>query len=205
MSQPESSDTHFFNSFSVVLGILIAFAIVLFAVARVIGRDVQEQEVLQDPLHYKAVQQNIAPFAHVAIAGQDNSALAALSAPKARCCGGGGSDHRGAGIQASLLGLSWIGYQWRAQGRRSCGMGTAHRARQGCAVRACHRRQGSHAPAGRHELARCHDSHGRRLHGLAQQVARSNARKVTASATSWRRMCGSAARSAHVRASLSTR
>ncbi len=83
MSQPESSDTHFFNSFSVVLGILIAFAIVLFAVARVIGRDVQEQEVLQDPLHEKAVQQNIAPFAHVAIAGQDNSALAALSAPKA--------------------------------------------------------------------------------------------------------------------------
>jgi cytochrome c5 len=83
VSQPESSDTHFFNSFSVVLGILIAFAIVLFAVARVVGRDVQEQEVLQDPLHYKAVQQNIAPFAHVAIAGQDNSALAALSAPKA--------------------------------------------------------------------------------------------------------------------------
>ncbi len=83
MSQPESSDTHFFNSFSVVLGILIAFAIVLFAVARVIGRDVQERDVLQDPLHEKAVQQNIAPFAHVAIAGQDNSALAALSAPKA--------------------------------------------------------------------------------------------------------------------------
>jgi cytochrome c5 len=82
VSQPESSDTHFINSFSLILGILIAFAIVLFAVARSIGRDAQGQDVLQDPLHLKAVQENIAPFAHEAIAGQDNSALAALSAPK---------------------------------------------------------------------------------------------------------------------------
>lgn len=82
MSQPESSDTHFFNSFSLVLGILVAFAVVLFAVARVVGKDTQGQEVLEDPLHIKAVEQNIAPFSHEAIAGQDNSALAALSAPK---------------------------------------------------------------------------------------------------------------------------
>jgi cytochrome c5 len=82
VSQPESSDTHFINSFSLVLGILIAFAIVLFAVARVIGRDKQGQDVLQDPLIVSSVEQNIAPFAHEAIAGQDNSALAALSAPK---------------------------------------------------------------------------------------------------------------------------
>jgi cytochrome c5 len=81
VSQPESSDTHFFNSFSVVLGILVAFAVVLFAVARVIGKDTQGQEVLQDPLHVKAVEQNIAPFAREAIAGQDNTALA-MSAPK---------------------------------------------------------------------------------------------------------------------------
>jgi cytochrome c5 len=82
VSQSKSSDTHFFNSFSVVLGILVAFAMVLFAVARVIGKDAQGPEVLQDPLHVKAVEQNIAPFAHEAIAGQDNSALAVLSAPK---------------------------------------------------------------------------------------------------------------------------
>jgi cytochrome c5 len=82
VSQPESSDTQFFNSFSLVLGILIFFAIVLFAVARSIGEDTQRVDVLLDPIHVKSVQQNITPFAHVAIAGQDNSALAALSAPK---------------------------------------------------------------------------------------------------------------------------
>jgi cytochrome c5 len=82
VAKTESSDTHFFNSFSLVLGILIFFAIVLFAVARSLGEDTQREHVLLDPLHVKDVQQNIAPFAHVAIAGQDNSALAALSAPK---------------------------------------------------------------------------------------------------------------------------
>jgi len=83
VSKSESSDTQFYNSFSVVLGILIFFAIVLFAVARVVGKGTQGENVLLEPLHVKGVQQNIAPFAHVAIAGQDNSALAALSAPKA--------------------------------------------------------------------------------------------------------------------------
>jgi cytochrome c5 len=81
VSQSESSDTQFFNSFSMVLGILIAFAIVLFAVARTMGADTQGAGVLMDPLHLAEVQKNIAPFAQVAIAGKDNSALAALSAP----------------------------------------------------------------------------------------------------------------------------
>lgn len=83
MSKSESSDTQFFNSFSLVLGVLIAFAIVLFAVARSIGADSQGAAVLLEPLHLAAVQRNIAPFAQVAIAGKDNSALAALSAPPA--------------------------------------------------------------------------------------------------------------------------
>jgi cytochrome c5 len=33
-------------------------------------------------MHVKEVDQNIQPFAHEAVAGQDNSALAALAAPK---------------------------------------------------------------------------------------------------------------------------
>ncbi len=82
MSKPESSDTQFFNSFSMVLGVLIFFAIVLFAVARTVGEDTQQQNVLLDPLHIKEVDHNIAPYAHEAVAGQDNSALAALTAPK---------------------------------------------------------------------------------------------------------------------------
>ena len=81
MSNTESSDTHFFNSFSLVLGILILFAIVLFGFARSIGADTQARDVLMDPMHMKDVQKNIAPFAHVAVAGQDNSALAVVTAP----------------------------------------------------------------------------------------------------------------------------
>ena len=64
-----------------VLGILVAFAIVLFAVARSIGADNQREHVLLDPLHIKDMQKNIEPFAHVAIAGKDNSALVASTAP----------------------------------------------------------------------------------------------------------------------------
>jgi cytochrome c5 len=72
----KSSDSHFFNSFSLVLGILILFAILLFAFSRMIGGATQGQEVLLEPMRLKEVQKNIAPFGHVAIAGHDNSALA---------------------------------------------------------------------------------------------------------------------------------
>jgi cytochrome c5 len=81
VSSTESSDTHFFNSFSMVLGILILFAIILFGVARSIGADTQGEAVLLEPMHMKEVQENIAPFAHEAIAGKDNSALAIAAAP----------------------------------------------------------------------------------------------------------------------------
>jgi len=84
VSKIESSDTHFFNSFSLVLGILIFFSIILFAVARVIGADNQGKEVLEDHLHIVDVDKNIAPVAQEAVAGQDNSALAVpVAAPVA--------------------------------------------------------------------------------------------------------------------------
>ena len=96
VSNPESSDTHFFNSFSLVLGILIVFAIILFGVARSIGADAQGKDVLLDPLNLKEVQHNIEPFAHEAIAGKDNSALALVAAPAA----GAGADVPTTGEQA---------------------------------------------------------------------------------------------------------
>jgi hypothetical protein len=77
VSAADSSDTHFFNSFSVVLGILIAVAILLFAFARIVGRDYQNAEQLEDPLIKKVAEHNTLPFGREAIAGQDNSALAA--------------------------------------------------------------------------------------------------------------------------------
>jgi cytochrome c5 len=64
-----------------VLGVLVAFAIVLFAVARSIGADSQGEYVLLDPMHLADVQKNIAPFAHEAVAGKDNSALTAMAPP----------------------------------------------------------------------------------------------------------------------------
>jgi cytochrome c5 len=79
VSKSISSDKQFFNSFSTVLGVLIAFAIVLFAFARAIGADSQGAQVLLDPVHIADVQKNTEPFAHVAIAGKDNSALAVLT------------------------------------------------------------------------------------------------------------------------------
>jgi cytochrome c5 len=83
VSQNESSDTQFVNSFSVVLGLLIAFAIVLFAFSRSIGTDIQARNIMEDPLTRNNVRENIAPFARVAVAGHDNSALAALTKPAA--------------------------------------------------------------------------------------------------------------------------
>lgn len=76
MANTQSSDKHFFNSFSLVLGVLIAFAVVLFMFSRMIGRATQGQEVLIEPMRLKEVRQNIGPFGHVAVAGHDNSALA---------------------------------------------------------------------------------------------------------------------------------
>jgi cytochrome c5 len=68
-------DSQFFNVFSLVIGILVAIALVLMGVARAIGRNNQAEHVLQDAKYIAAVEQNIEPLARVAVAGQDNSAL----------------------------------------------------------------------------------------------------------------------------------
>lgn len=57
VSTPETSDTHFFHSFSIVLGILIAVTILLFGFARVLGKN-QNAEQLEDPLVKKGAQQH---------------------------------------------------------------------------------------------------------------------------------------------------
>ncbi len=79
MSNDETSDTHFLNSFSVVLGILIIAAIGFFALARSLGR-VQLKDQMTESTYLAAIQNNIAPFGREAIAGQDNSALTAPAA-----------------------------------------------------------------------------------------------------------------------------
>lgn len=68
-------DTHFFNVFSVVLGLLVAFAILMFVLARYVGKHEQGVHFLRDPMLQESVAQRVAQPSRVAVAGQDNSAL----------------------------------------------------------------------------------------------------------------------------------
>jgi cytochrome c5 len=69
-------DTHFFNVFSVVLGLLVAFAILMFALARYVGEREQNAKQLTEPMLQQSVAQRVAAPSRVAVAGQDNSAMA---------------------------------------------------------------------------------------------------------------------------------
>ncbi len=69
-------DSHFFNLFSVVLGLLIAITIVLIGVARAVGAKTQLAAVVQDARYVAAVDERVRPMVRVAVAGQDNSAMA---------------------------------------------------------------------------------------------------------------------------------
>jgi cytochrome c5 len=69
-------DSHFANYFSLVLGLLITIAIVLFAFARVVGNSTQGAQVKAEALQLASVHDRTRPFARVAIAGEDNAALA---------------------------------------------------------------------------------------------------------------------------------
>jgi cytochrome c5 len=68
-------DTHFFNVFSVVLGLLVAFTILMFALAHYVGEHKQHVQVVNDPMYQAAVQERTAVPVKVAIAGQDNTAM----------------------------------------------------------------------------------------------------------------------------------
>jgi cytochrome c5 len=68
-------DTHFFNIFSVVLGILVAFAICMFALARHVGKVEQVTRVQEDARYLDSVQSRTQGPVKVAVAGQDNTGL----------------------------------------------------------------------------------------------------------------------------------
>src|SRR6516225_6494816 len=63
-----------------VIGLLVAIAIGLFALARIVGSHTQESQVFSDADYAKNVAARIAPPSQEAVAGQDNSALA-IKAP----------------------------------------------------------------------------------------------------------------------------
>lgn len=70
-------DKKFFNTFMLVLGVLILIALGLWLLARIVAVDTQEAHVQADPAMQAAINERISPVAKVAVAGQDNSALAA--------------------------------------------------------------------------------------------------------------------------------
>ena len=69
------NDTHFFNVFSVVLGLLVTFAILMFALARYVGKHHQYAQLQQDSMMEQSIEARTAAPARIAVAGQDNSAL----------------------------------------------------------------------------------------------------------------------------------
>jgi cytochrome c5 len=68
-------DTHFFNNFSVVIGILVTVAILLIVLARNVASGTQIEHVKTDPMQVQEVDARLQPFARVAVAGQDNSTM----------------------------------------------------------------------------------------------------------------------------------
>lgn len=76
-------DRHFINVFSAVLGILVAIALVLIGVSRLVDSSPKGARDKDDPLMQAQAQERIKPFGQVAVAGKDNAAIAIAAAPAA--------------------------------------------------------------------------------------------------------------------------
>ena len=73
-----SHDRKFFDTFMLVIGILVFITIALIALARMIAHDTHDERTSGDALLEKQVEERIRPVGQVAVAGQDNSALAGV-------------------------------------------------------------------------------------------------------------------------------
>ena len=78
-----SHDRKFFDTFLLVLGILVGVTIGLIIIARIIAANTSVANRAEDPVYQRQVEERIRPVARVAIAGQDNSALAPPAAAAA--------------------------------------------------------------------------------------------------------------------------
>jgi cytochrome c5 len=70
-----SHDRKFFDTFMLVLGILIGVAVALIILARFIAHNSPQAGGAGDPLYQEEVKNRIEPVARVAVAGEDNAAL----------------------------------------------------------------------------------------------------------------------------------
>ena len=75
-------DTHFFNTFSMVIGLLIVVALMIFALARLVGDRTQVKDEYADPRYAASTEERVRPFVREAVAGKDNSALKIEAAPQ---------------------------------------------------------------------------------------------------------------------------
>jgi cytochrome c5 len=69
-------DTHFINVFSMVIALLAAFAICIFALARFVAARTQDLDVMSEKDYARSVAAHLAPPSQEAVSGQDNAALA---------------------------------------------------------------------------------------------------------------------------------
>jgi cytochrome c5 len=70
-----SHDKHFFDTFMLVIGVLVIIAIGLGFGAGYIASRTQEVQVLEDPMLKAGVEERLAPVGKVAISGADNTAV----------------------------------------------------------------------------------------------------------------------------------
>ena len=69
-------DTHFVNTFSMVIGILVLVAIGIIVLARTVASHTQETDSIEQRDFAKSVAMRIEPLSQEAVVGQDNTALA---------------------------------------------------------------------------------------------------------------------------------
>ncbi len=75
-----SHDRKFFDTFLLILGILVGIAIALVVLARIIAANTSVAHRQDDPVYAQQVAARIHPFARDAVAGEDNAALAVPTA-----------------------------------------------------------------------------------------------------------------------------
>ena len=69
------TDRKFFDTFMVVLGILVVISIAIFFLATSLANRNQVAHLKEDPAFQQRIEERVRPIGQVAIAGQDNSAL----------------------------------------------------------------------------------------------------------------------------------
>jgi len=86
------TDHHFRNVFSAVLGVLIAMALMLVGISRMVDSGPKGARDTGDPLMQASAHERIKPFGQVAVAGEDNSGLAIQATAVPVASGGAAAD-----------------------------------------------------------------------------------------------------------------